>query len=138
VLEELSTVKEERVLVLERGAHFGVLMNAPGSRFHGSSCASNLSDDLPFEESLGEGVTGDTGVRGFGAKRDGSGQEGSEKNRARRVRVTGIRSSSADATCDSEIALSNSSMASSLALRSFVSLNDLPTFSDDPLTVGSS
>jgi len=29
-------------------------------------------------------------------------------------------------------------MASSLALRSFVSLNDLPTFSDDPLAVGSS
>jgi len=138
VLDELSAVKEERVLVLERGVHFGVLMNAPGSRFRGSSCASNLSDDSPFEESLGEGVTGDTGVCRFGVKRDGSGQEGSEKNHARHIRVTGIRSSSVDATCDSEIALSNSSMASSLALCSFVSLNDLPTFSDDPLTVGSS
>jgi hypothetical protein len=74
VLEELSVVKEERVLVLERGARFGVLMNAPGSRFRSSLCASNLSDDSPFEESLGEGVTGDTGVRGFGAKRDGSGR----------------------------------------------------------------
>jgi len=138
VLEELSAVKEERVLVLERGACFGVLMNAPGSRFHGSSCASNSSDDSPFEESLGEGITGDTGVRRFGVKRDGSGQEGSEKNCAWRICVMGIRSSSADVTCDSEITLSNSSMASSLALRSFVSLNDLPTFSDDPLTVGSS
>jgi len=51
--------------------------------------------------------------------------------------IMGIRSSSADATCNSEIALSNSLMASSLALHSFVSLNDLPTFSDDHLMVSS-
>jgi len=66
-------VKEERMLVLERGVHFGVLMNAPGSRFLGSSCTSNLSDDLPFEESLGKGITGDTGVCRFGVKWDGLG-----------------------------------------------------------------
>jgi hypothetical protein len=107
VLEELSAVKEERVLVLERGAHFEALMNAPGSRFHGSLCTSNSSDNLPFEESLGEGFTGDTGVHRFGAKRDGSGQEGSEKNHAQHIHIMGIRSSSADATCDSEITLSN-------------------------------